>query len=178
MYILHKRKIILLLLVLISFKTFSRCQLGYGKLVEESEYPQPVEALMGIQIIKIAAGGWHTLALSCSGDIYAWGWNEHGQLGITENNVNVSQSIPKLIDLYDEAGDLVEVNVKDIACGSRHSAFLDTNNGLWTTGLNAFGQIGDGLKKKYCYEFKKVFDFEGNKDCHLSCGPWATVVTM
>lgn len=34
------------------------------------------------QIIDIAAGGWHSLAISAFNDLYAWGWNVRGQLGL------------------------------------------------------------------------------------------------
>ncbi|XP_076062626.1 uncharacterized protein LOC143037884 [Oratosquilla oratoria] len=55
-------------------------QVGNGSLCEVEE-PTPVEALCGMNIIYIAAGGWHSAAISDSGDVYLWGWNECGQLG-------------------------------------------------------------------------------------------------
>lgn len=33
------------------------------------------------QIIDVAAGGWHSLAVSAFNDLYAWGWNVNGQIG-------------------------------------------------------------------------------------------------
>ena len=33
------------------------------------------------RIVAIAAGGAHSLALTDTGTLYAWGWNEYGQLG-------------------------------------------------------------------------------------------------
>lgn len=35
-----------------------------------------------LQIIDVAAGGWHSVALGASGEIYTWGWNIAGQLGV------------------------------------------------------------------------------------------------
>ncbi|GBP89917.1 RCC1 domain-containing protein 1 [Eumeta japonica] len=101
-----------------------RCQLGHGE-IHNLEEPTEVEALAGINIVKIQAGGWHCLALSDSGDLYAWGWNDIGQLGICENptnkNIVKNYPLPTLVDLYDNNGHNVEKNVKDIAAGTRHS---------------------------------------------------------
>jgi len=32
-------------------------------------------------IRAVAAGAWHSAALSVAGDVYGWGWDKHGQLG-------------------------------------------------------------------------------------------------
>lgn len=31
---------------------------------------------------EVAAGGWHSVCVSETGDIYIWGWNESGQLAL------------------------------------------------------------------------------------------------
>ncbi|KAE8618109.1 hypothetical protein XENTR_v10009277 [Xenopus tropicalis] len=56
-------------------------QLGHGDL-EDVEEPQIVDALHGVPMSEVAAGGWHSAGISESGDIYTWGWNESGQLGL------------------------------------------------------------------------------------------------
>jgi len=62
----------------------SRGQLGHGTLASE-ERPRLVMALDGMKIIKIAAGGWHSAAISESHDLYMFGWNESGQLAQPTN---------------------------------------------------------------------------------------------
>ena len=62
----------------------SRGQLGHGTLTSE-ETPRLVMALDGLRIIKIAAGGWHSAAISESHDLYMFGWNESGQLAQQTN---------------------------------------------------------------------------------------------
>lgn len=57
-----------------------RGQLGIGELCH-AEKPVPVESLQGVCITTITCGAWHCAALSESGDLYVWGWNETGQLG-------------------------------------------------------------------------------------------------
>ncbi|KAM7048597.1 RCC1 domain-containing protein 1 isoform 2-T2 [Molossus nigricans] len=56
-------------------------QLGHGTLEAEPE-PRLLEALQGLAVAEVAAGGWHSVCVSETGDIYIWGWNESGQLAL------------------------------------------------------------------------------------------------
>ncbi|XP_029920656.1 probable E3 ubiquitin-protein ligase HERC1 isoform X2 [Myripristis murdjan] len=49
--------------------------------------PQVVPALEGLFIEDIAVGCEHALALSSTGDVYAWGCNSEGQLGLGHSNL-------------------------------------------------------------------------------------------
>ncbi|XP_008274091.1 RCC1 domain-containing protein 1 [Stegastes partitus] len=59
----------------------SHGQLGHGGLTSEEE-PRAVEALWGMPMSSVASGGWHSVCISDGGDLYVWGWNESGQLGL------------------------------------------------------------------------------------------------
>ncbi|KAM9352571.1 RCC1 domain-containing protein 1 [Symphorus nematophorus] len=59
----------------------SHGQLGHGGLGSEEE-PRAVEALGGMPMSCVATGGWHSVCISDGGDLYVWGWNESGQLGL------------------------------------------------------------------------------------------------
>jgi alpha-tubulin suppressor-like RCC1 family protein len=48
--------------------------------VMESSEPIIIE-LNDLKIKKISCGRFHSLLLSCDGDIYAFGWNDFGQIG-------------------------------------------------------------------------------------------------
>ncbi|CAB3245448.1 unnamed protein product [Arctia plantaginis] len=152
-----------------------RLQLGHGD-VSNLDVPTEVEALAGIKIVKISCGGWHSLALSEFGDLYAWGWNDMGQLGISNSIEDCqSYSVPTLVDFFDANGDELTLNVEDIACGSRHSAILLENNTVWTTGCNKYGQLGfsqDQCQSSRCF---KVAFYCNNRSI-LMCGPWTTVI--
>ncbi|XP_032556326.1 RCC1 domain-containing protein 1 [Chiroxiphia lanceolata] len=75
-------------------------QLGHGTLESEPQ-PRLVEALAGVPMWAVAAGGWHSASVSGeglglvwevralvaaygpeAGDLYMWGWNESGQLAL------------------------------------------------------------------------------------------------
>ena len=40
----------------------------------------------------------------------------------------------------------MHADVQAIAAGARHALVLKTDNSVWTTGDNSFGQLGDGKK--------------------------------
>ncbi len=51
----------------------------------------------GITITQVACGWAHTLVCSDSGDVYAWGNNAWGQLGLVQGD-DTSQLSPRLVD--------------------------------------------------------------------------------
>lgn len=76
------------------------------------------------QIIEIAAGWGHTIAVDLEGRAYSWGDNTNGQLGIGNHQNMVA---PTLIP---------DINTVRPYCGHSHSALLDINNDLHTFGCN------------------------------------------
>ncbi|CAL8359894.1 unnamed protein product [Lota lota] len=68
----------------------SHGQLGHSGLTPEKE-PRPVEALWGVRINSVSTGGWHSACVSAGGDLYVWGWNESGQLGLPSQAMRTSQ---------------------------------------------------------------------------------------
>lgn len=55
--------------------------------------PTKVVELCGKQIINITYGYSHVLAITKSGDIYSWGYNDFGQLG---NGTTINNNKPKV----------------------------------------------------------------------------------
>lgn len=83
-------------------------------------------------MLGVAAGGWHSLALADTGDIYSWGWNESGQLGLPCRKVSVNTKAKKqenesIVNLQLVPA-LLSVSEDDVftqvSGGSRHSAAL------------------------------------------------------
>nr|XP_020470898.1 RCC1 domain-containing protein 1 isoform X2 [Monopterus albus] len=68
----------------------SHGQLGHGGLTSEEE-PRVVEALWGMPMSCVATGGWHSVCISDGGDLYVWGWNESGQLGLPSRGLRTAQ---------------------------------------------------------------------------------------
>ncbi|XP_078056111.1 RCC1 domain-containing protein 1 isoform X3 [Mustelus asterias] len=68
-------------------------QLGHGTVEDEVE-PRIVEALHGLAMAEVAAGNWHSVSASASGDLYVWGWNESGQLGLPTKSCSEEHQKP------------------------------------------------------------------------------------
>lgn len=60
-------------------------RLGHGD-CNDIFIPQSISALSGRNIVKIACGDTHTLAVTDAGDLFAFGRNQNGQLGIGSTN--------------------------------------------------------------------------------------------
>lgn len=58
-----------------------RGTLGHGHHSPEHK-PRRIAALRGVRVVQTALGGWHCLALSETGHMYAWGGNEYMQCGV------------------------------------------------------------------------------------------------
>ena len=114
----------------------SRGQLGHGDILPREE-PSLIDALAGVTMKSVACGSWHSLSLSEYGEVYSWGWNEHGQLGHSGGSHTVP--LPTLIE--SASGD---ENFTIISCGARHSAAVMEGGQLYTWGWNEYGQLGNG----------------------------------
>lgn len=171
----------------LAFFLFRRGQLGHGDLEGHTE-PQLIEALSGIKIVDIAAGGWHSAAVSAFGDLYTWGWNVSGQLGMsvsspslpTANFTPVVYSIPEIIDLPRDGDDDLNAQFKvtAVSCGNQHT-FIKTECGrALSSGHNKFGQLG--IKKSPKKDFEDSFSIvrEDSADCSIICGTYCTVWIM
>ena len=93
--------------------------------------PEEVKGLAGIQIVQVSAGHSFGAALAQNGTVYAWGANEHGQLG----NSSTESLVP--IQVAGVSG------ATQIATGVGTLAAV-ANSTLLVWGSNTYGQLGDG----------------------------------
>lgn len=113
-------------------------QLGTGG-TARSLLPAPVEAegaLAGVEIVDVAAGWSHSLALADDGRAYAWGANHHGQLG---DGTTDTRTVPVAVG----AGTLDTVRLTGIAGGREHSLAVSAEGVPFAWGGNGFAQLGD-----------------------------------
>lgn len=93
----------------ISFGRNDYGQLGIGHF-DSVDKPTKVLTLCDIEIEDISVGSEHNIALTKDGDVYSWGWAEHGQLG-HGNEENVCY--PKIVEALKE----LKKQWKGIGCG-------------------------------------------------------------
>jgi alpha-tubulin suppressor-like RCC1 family protein/uncharacterized protein YecT (DUF1311 family) len=86
-------------------------------------------------VTEVAAGGAYSLAVTASGQLYAFGDNQSGALGSSVNNV--PNPTPTLVTLPGEIGPVTQV-----AAGAGHSLAVTASGQLYAFGQNAFGQLG------------------------------------
>ncbi len=95
--------------------------------------PTPVRDLGG-PVVRIAAGGSHSLALLADTRVQSWGYNGMGQLGIGSTNGSLK---PLTVGL-------LGAGVKSIAAGKHHSLALQNDGSVKSWGDNTRGQLGNG----------------------------------
>lgn len=116
--------------------------LGGGNVV----YPSQVKDAEGTgpltNVSEIASGWFHNLARTTSGEIWAWGENQGGQLG--DGTKGTDRPLP--VRVKDAAGSGALSDITQLAAGYSHSMALSADGRIWSWGANNDGQIGDGTK--------------------------------
>lgn len=99
--------------------------------------PQQLTTLAPYVVKKVAvhSGGKHSMALTVDGKVFSWGEGDDGKLG---HGNKVTYDKPKLIEA------LKSKRIRDIACGSSHSAAITSGGELFTWGLGEYGRLGHG----------------------------------
>lgn len=114
-------------------------QLGIGIAASQS-HPVPVFLPIGVvgHCAQIAAGNAHSLALTTEGQLFAWGDNDHGQLG----DGSFSRSMMPTAVLT-PAGH--PQPWQQIAAGRYHTLALTADGKLFAWGSNKGGQLGPSI---------------------------------
>ena len=68
-------------------------RLGHGRPYADQDAPKLVTSLKGLEIVEVALGRAHSIAITRNGRVYAWGSSEHGQCGPT--NPRLEGGIPR-----------------------------------------------------------------------------------
>nr|XP_046244794.1 probable E3 ubiquitin-protein ligase HERC6 isoform X2 [Scatophagus argus] len=100
----------------------------------QSNRPRQVPIPMPVPVIQVACGNSHSLALTKGGDVFSWGLNSHGQLGLGKE-VKL-QYTPVLVCA------LTGVAVTQISAGATHTLFLTLPGLVYCCGANRSGQLG------------------------------------
>jgi alpha-tubulin suppressor-like RCC1 family protein len=105
--------------------------------------PNPTPTLVGLPgqigpITQVAAGADDSLVVTSSGQLYAFGRNEYGQLGSATNiGTDMPNPTPTLVGLPGQIGPITQV-----AVGGAYSLVVTSSGQLYAFGDNIYGQLG------------------------------------
>ena len=113
-------------------------QLGDGTTDDKEEPVQiQIKTKTGTKFTQVSVGSYHTMALDSEGSLWAWGWNEYGQLG---DGTTTDKKEPVQIQIKTKPG----TKFTQVAAGYAYSLAIDSEGNLWAWGWNKYGQLGDG----------------------------------
>jgi alpha-tubulin suppressor-like RCC1 family protein len=110
-------------------------QLGDGTTTHRYA-PVDVAGLSG-KVNWLAAGEYHTCAVTAAGEAWCWGDNSHGQLG---DGTTVERHTPVLVSGLGGAAEAVAM----VAAGRGYTCALTAGGRVLCWGLNLYGYLGDG----------------------------------
>ncbi|RBP99879.1 hypothetical protein CRD59_02275, partial [Bifidobacterium xylocopae] len=96
--------------------------------------PVKLEPPTGERYVQVAAGYHHSMALTNTGKIYAWGYRASGRLGTDGSNPTVPQLVNTPANMY----------FTRIAAGGDFSAAINSDGDVYAWGANDYGQLGNG----------------------------------
>ena len=105
-------------------------QVGSGSEASSIYFMQQVADLT--DVVGIASGGYHGIALRADGTVWTWGWNSQNRLGWDAGTLS---RVPGQVPVSD---------IVAIAGGMGHTVVMDSAGRIWTWGGNQSGQLGDG----------------------------------
>uniref|UniRef100_A0AAQ5XYX5 HECT domain-containing protein n=1 Tax=Amphiprion ocellaris TaxID=80972 RepID=A0AAQ5XYX5_AMPOC len=136
-------------------------QLGLNNFEECVRVPRNIKTLSDVQIAQVACGYRHSHALSRGGQVFSWGQNRYGQLGLGINGQNVST--PQIIQ------SLQGIPFAQISAGGAHSFALTLSGAVFGWGRNKFGQLGlNDSNDRYFPALLK--SLRSQRVIYISCG--------
>jgi alpha-tubulin suppressor-like RCC1 family protein len=109
-------------------------QLGMGKCLDQLR-AQPCQ-ISCVQIQYVSCGYEFSVVLDCSGNVWTFGSNQYGELGLGDF---VGRNSPCQILNLD--------NIQSIESGAYFGMAIDTQHRVFSWGYNAFGNLGLGNRK-------------------------------
>ena len=107
---------------------------------EEQHAPKLIEALRGKKVLRVSAGGYHSLVLLEGGGVMSFGHGSHGRLGHGDEE---RQHTPMLIEALRDKKEL------HVSAGGVHSLVLLEGGGVMSFGDGECGRLGLGGRARF-----------------------------
>uniref|UniRef100_A0AAQ5XD04 HECT domain-containing protein n=1 Tax=Amphiprion ocellaris TaxID=80972 RepID=A0AAQ5XD04_AMPOC len=136
-------------------------QLGLGTVEAAVRIPRLVKRLCDHRISQVMCGNQHCIALSRDGELFTWGQNSSGQLGLGKGEPSKLSPHP----LKSLAG----IPLAQITAGGDHSFALSLSGAVFGWGKNRAGQLGLNDKQDRAVPCHIKF-LRSQKVVYISCG--------
>jgi E3 ubiquitin-protein ligase HERC2 len=136
-------------------------RLGHGAVEVDELSPRLVQGLADHVLSQVDCGGHHTAALTSTGVVYTFGFDDDGRLG--HGSSAGHQFFPRVVEA------LLGEEIAQVACGCWHSAALSTAGAVFTFGSCKSGQLGGGAKNTACTP-RAVLQGKGGGIVSIACG--------
>ncbi|CAG2119755.1 unnamed protein product, partial [Medioppia subpectinata] len=140
-------------------------QIGSGSTTNQ---PTPRKITAGIgtrQVVAIACGQISSFAVLDTGEVFSWGYNGNGQLGL---GTNANQPNPCRVT------NLNGVVIQKVVSGNAHTLLLSDDGTIYSFGSNTYGQLGTGSKSNQTSPIKvaanlgRFIDIAASHYIHIS----------
>ena len=151
----------------ISFGQNTWGQLGTGNRIPRN-HEYKIEILSRLNIVALFEGKFCMFALTYIGQVFAWGANHWGQLGIGYISKPDTYFKPTKVKFVHNS---IEFKIVDIKCGSMHNLALTSDHKVFAWGSNRYDQIEKSVNKSLIYDRPKLISADLNVKniyCH-SC---------
>lgn len=131
--------------------------------------------------VDVAAGLFHSAAITKQGELLTWGCARFGQ-SLTPTNVDTrhhdGSAAPKLGRWRPADGS----KLVQVSCGRRHTVALDEHGRVWTMGDNKYGQLGRSVdatvSKNAEPQLVEGMLGRANSGCSAICSGWSHILVL
>uniref|UniRef100_A0A667ZUN9 HECT and RLD domain containing E3 ubiquitin protein ligase 3 n=1 Tax=Myripristis murdjan TaxID=586833 RepID=A0A667ZUN9_9TELE len=136
-------------------------QLGLGTAEEAVRIPRLIKKLCEHRISQVMCGNQHCIALSRDGQLFTWGQNSSGQLGLGKGEPSTLSPQP--------LKSLSGIPLAQITAGGDHSFALSLSGAVFGWGKNSAGQLGLNDEQDRAVPCHIKF-LRSQKVVYISCG--------
>uniref|UniRef100_A0A3B4GTN4 Alsin Rho guanine nucleotide exchange factor ALS2 n=1 Tax=Pundamilia nyererei TaxID=303518 RepID=A0A3B4GTN4_9CICH len=147
---------------------------SFGELPwKQSQVPEPAKptlesALSGQRVVTVAAGSFHSGAVTEDGGVHMWGENSAGQCGLSGLSTVPNPTPVALQDLDTVTVPPQTVPVLELACGEKHTLALSVQREVWAWGSGC--QLGLNAAVFPVWKPQKVEHLAGRYVLQVACG--------
>ncbi|XP_037617894.1 alsin isoform X2 [Sebastes umbrosus] len=145
---------------------------SFGELPwKQSQAPDPAKptlesALSGQRVVAVAAGSFHSGAVTEDGGVHMWGDNGSGQCGLSGLSTVPNPTPVALVDA--DTSPPQTVPVLELACGEQHTLALSAQREVWSWGSGC--QLGLNVAVFPVWKPQKVEHLAGRYVLQVACG--------